>query len=213
MSAKPAEALRARLRAVRDPVLATRRLDLTLPDPRRVPELVRLFEDPAIARWTLHIPFPYRESDARGFLRRTGRNRRAGVALTLHVVRRSDGALLGGVGLHHLDADQGRAELGYWIGKPFRRQGYGQEAARALTTFAFRRLGLHRVEARVFPGNRASAGVLRSAGFRREGRLRGSVTKGMLFLDEVVYARLAGDPEPPGGARSARRGRASAPAR
>lgn len=212
MTADPARELRRRLRAVRDPVVVSRRLRLTLPDPARTLELVRLLNDRRIARWTLRIPFPYRASDARGFLVRAPKNRRAGIGLSLHVVRRADGALVGGVGLHAPDAEHGRAEIGYWIGRPFRGQGYATEAVVALRGFAFRRLRLHRLEARVFPGNAASLGVLRATGFRREGRLREAIVKGGVFRDELVYASLAGDGRP-GGAPS-RRGRApSAPAR
>ena len=147
--------------------------------------------DPTIARWTLMIPFPYRDADARAWIRRAPTRRRAGTDLTLHVVRRADAALVGGVGLHHLDEVHARGELGYWIGQPFRRQGYAREAARAVTAFGFRRLGLHRIEARVFPGNLASAGVLRASGFRREARLRESIVKQGRFVDEVVFAKLS----------------------
>jgi [ribosomal protein S5]-alanine N-acetyltransferase len=202
------------LRRLKDPVVVTRRLALILPDPARVPELVRLFRDREISRWTLHIPFPYRASDARTWLRRAPGRRRKGSDLSLLMVRRSDDVLVGGVGLHGLDSDHDRAELGYWVGRPFRRQGYGSEAARALTAYGFRRLALHRVEARVFPGNSASAGVLRAAGFRREGWLRESVRKAGTFRDEWVYARLAGEPASPRAARSAAGGgRSSVPAK
>ena len=193
MTARADRLLRARLNAPRDPVLVTRRLALTLPNPARVPELVQLLRDPRIARWTLNIPYPYRASDARTWLRRAPARRRAGTDLILHLVRRSDRALVGGLGLHHFDARHARAEVGYWLGKPFRRQGYTTEAIRALCEYAFRRLGLHRLEAKVLSGNAASVGVLRAAGFRREGRLRQSVVKQGRFRDEIVFSRLAGD--------------------
>jgi len=183
--------LRKRLRELHDPVLVSRRLAFTLPNRARVPEVVRLMTDPTIARWTLMIPFPYRGADARAWIRRAPTRRRAGTDLSLHVVRRADGALVGGVGLHHLDAVHARGELGYWIGRPFRRQGYAREAARAVTAFGFHQLGLHRVEARVFPGNTASAGVLRASGFRREARLRESIVKQGRFVNEVVFAKLS----------------------
>lgn len=196
MTEAPVRALRARLRALRNPVVVSSRLALTLPTRRRAAELVRLMDDPSVARWTLHVPYPYRVRDARAWLVRAPAARRAGRDVTFHLVRRSDGALVGGVGLHHLDPANARAELGYWVGRPYRRQGYATEATRALTAFAFRKLGLHRVEARVFPGNVASSAVLRTTGFRREGRLRESVVKDGRFRDEVVYALFANAASP-----------------
>lgn len=191
MTSHELRALRGRLARLGTPVVRTRRLDLTLPGRSRLGELAALIDDPRVARWTLHIPHPYRPRDAQAFAQRAGRGRRAGAFLALLVVRRSDGRLVGGIGLHQLDAAHGRGEIGYWVGRPFRRQGYAREATSALARFAFRSLRLHRLEARVFPGNAASARVLRATGFRREGRLRESILKDGAFRDEVVFGRLA----------------------
>lgn len=213
MTGDPTATLRARLRAVRDPVAVSPRLALMLPDRARIPELVGLIHDRRIARWTLHIPYPYRTEVAREWLRRAPKNRRAGTGFSLFIVRRSDGALVGGTGLHAFSADHGRAEIGYWIGRPFRRQGYAAEAVNALRGFAFARLGLHRLEARVFPGNAGSIGVLRSTGFRREGRLRESIVKNGVRRDELVYSTLAGDGRSSGRGAGRRRRSPSAPTR
>ena len=64
-----------------------------------------------------------------------------------------------------------RVDLGYYLGSPYWGQGYATEIARALAGFAFERLGVHRVEAEVVPGNDASARVLARVGFRHEARL------------------------------------------
>ncbi len=203
MTARLDARLRRRLGGLRDPVVRTRRLELRLPDPARSGELVRLIGDRTVARWTLTIPYPYRLSDARAWLRRAARGRRTGSHLALQVVRRRDRALVGGVGLHHLDPEVARAEIGYWIGRPFRGQGYAREAAGALVTFAFRRLGFYRVEGRTAPGNFRSGRVLRAIGFRREGHLRGNLVKDGEHRDEILYARLLTDrPKPrPSGRR------------
>ncbi len=190
MTADPAAELRGRLRAVKDPVLRSARLEGVLPQRRMIPELVRLMADPRIARWALNIPSPYRTSDGEEFVRRARAGRRRGTWLALQLLRRADGVLVGGIGLHHLDPVHGRAEIGYWIGRPYRRRGYASEATEAISRFAFRRLGLYRVEARMSPGNTASEAVARSAGFRREGRLRESLRIGATRRDEVVYGRL-----------------------
>lgn len=130
--------------------------------------------------------------------------RTAGRGVSLQIVRRSDGALLGGVGLHKVNERNRTCEIGYWLGRPYRGLGYASEAVRALTAVAFRSLALHRVEALVFPGNRRSEEVLLRSGFRREGVRRGGVQKGGRFRNEIVYSRLRSDRAPGGARRSAR---------
>ncbi len=61
------------------------------------------------------------------------------------------------------------AYLGYAVGKPFARQGYMGEGIELVLRRAFLTLRLHRVEANIQPGNRASIALAHGAGFRREG--------------------------------------------
>jgi len=201
-------------RALRSPVARSRRLELRLPDLAFAPELVRLLNDPTIARWTMSVPYPYRRSDALRWYRRWRSARRTGRSLRFLLVRRSDGALLGGAGLHDIDPEHLRAEIGYWVGRPFRGQGYAQEAVLTICRLAFRRLRLRRVEAGIFPGNVRSARVLRATGFRLEGTMRKTVRKHGISRDVELYARLSDDPPGPARARRApRRGSSAAPTR
>lgn len=61
------------------------------------------------------------------------------------------------------------AYLGYYAFRPHERQGLMTEGLRLVIRDAFGRLGLHRLEANVQPGNRASIRLARRLGFRREG--------------------------------------------
>ena len=47
------------------------------------------------------------------------------------VTRKQDGVFMGACGLQLKD---GRFELGYWLGKPFWRQGYATEAAKKVVS-------------------------------------------------------------------------------
>jgi RimJ/RimL family protein N-acetyltransferase len=176
--------------------LRTRRLELHWPSLAFGKELIGLLQDPTVVRWTLRIPSPYTRDHAVAWLRRARRSRRKAEGLSFLLVRQRDSALVGGIGLHLLDETNRSAEIGYWIGAPFRRQGYGKEAVAAVTRLAFSALGLHRLEAHVFRGNEASAQLLKGNGFRREGLHRGRVQKDGHFVDEVCYARLSSDPAP-----------------
>lgn len=59
-----------------------------------------------------------------------------------------------------------RAEMGYWLGKPFWGQGYMSEAATAGVRFAFETLGLHKVTIGCVEGNEASRTIIEKLGFR-----------------------------------------------
>ncbi len=86
------------------------------------------------------------------------------------VCRREDGAIAGGVSLNEivLGAFQS-AFLGYWIGAPYKRQGYMSQALPLVLQRAFMTHGLHRLEANIRPENAPSIALVRRAGFRYEG--------------------------------------------
>ena len=80
--------------------------------------------------------------------------------------------------------------LGYWIGLPHARRGYMTSAVRLAVDFAFRHLGLHRVEASCLPHNRASINLLQKCGFEREGLARGYLKIAGEWRDHLLFARL-----------------------
>jgi [ribosomal protein S5]-alanine N-acetyltransferase len=80
--------------------------------------------------------------------------------------------------------------LGYWIGLPHARKGYMTSAVRLTLDFAFRHLGLHRVEASCLPHNQASIRLLQKCGFAREGLARGYLKIAGEWRDHLLFARL-----------------------
>jgi len=81
--------------------------------------------------------------------------------------------------------------LGYWIGEPHARRGYMTSAVRLMCDFAFRHLGLHRVEAACLPQNTPSIGLLRKTGFAQEGLARGYLKIAGEWRDHLLFARLS----------------------
>ena len=96
------------------------------------------------------------------------------------------GTLIGTVGLRIDDEDQ-RAELGYWIGKPFWGHGYCTEAARCVLQFGFEQVGLNRIFAHHFSRNPASGRVMQKLGMSHEGHLPQHVRKWDGFEDLELY--------------------------
>jgi ribosomal-protein-alanine N-acetyltransferase len=86
------------------------------------------------------------------------------------VCRQSDDAIVGFFNLSHITRGLLQsAYLGYAVGKPYAGQGYMREGLELVLRHAFLTLRLHRVEANIQPGNKASIALARGAGFRREG--------------------------------------------
>jgi ribosomal-protein-alanine N-acetyltransferase len=164
----------------RAPLLSTRlvteRLVLRPPRTSDVPELRRALRANAthLRPWSV-APAPGEDpasltSVSRAVLRQR-REWKRGQSFVLFVTPRDDDArvigrvTLGGI----LRGAFQNAYLGYWIDADQQGRGLMTEAVRAATTFAFRAVGLHRVQAAVMPTNKASLRVLEKAGYRREG--------------------------------------------
>jgi RimJ/RimL family protein N-acetyltransferase len=85
---------------------------------------------------------------------------------------RDGGAVFGTCTLFHLDLAHRRAEVGFALARGAWGQGFATEALGLLIEFAFRELGLHRLEADADPENMRSLRLLERHGFEREGYLR-----------------------------------------
>jgi [ribosomal protein S5]-alanine N-acetyltransferase len=105
------------------------------------------------------------------------------------VCRASDGAIVGAININDIVRGVFRSGyLGYQIGAPYARQGFMTEALALVLRQAFGSLRLHRVEANIQPGNRASIALVRGAGFRLEGVSRRYLKIGGRWRDHERWA-------------------------
>lgn len=82
--------------------------------------------------------------------------------------------------------------LGYYVFAGFERLGLMREALALAVRHAFSGLRLHRLEANVQPGNRASIALVRSLGFDREGLSRRYLKIRGRWRDHERWAMVAG---------------------
>jgi ribosomal-protein-alanine N-acetyltransferase len=85
---------------------------------------------------------------------------------------------------------QQTARLGYYAFTPLAGRGLMREGLARVIRFAFRELGLHRLEANVQATNCRSAALIESLGFRREGTARGYLKIGNRWRDHERWALL-----------------------
>lgn len=149
----------------------------------------------AIADTTLNIPHPYEEGMAEQWISDHSDQFEAGTSAVFAIVRRDSHHLTGAIGLT-IERDFNKAELGYWVGKPYWNQGYATEAASLIIAYGFEQLKLNRIDARHLVRNPASGRVMQKIGMIREGTLRQHTIKWGKYEDLHLYGLLKDEWKP-----------------
>ena len=172
--------------------LRTERLTLRLVREEDLPALLEMNADDAVTRYLPYDSWRGME-DAQAWMGRAQARLALNEAWQFVIVLRESGQVIGSCLLFHFDLPNGRAELGYLLGRAHWGAGYMREAASALVDFAFGTAGLRRLEAEIDPRNEASARLLERVGFVKEGHLRERWdTKGEIS-DSGLYGLLGRD--------------------
>ncbi|MET7798399.1 GNAT family N-acetyltransferase [Streptomyces decoyicus] len=176
--------------------LATERLVLRPFEPSDAPAVHTACQDPDILRWT-SVPSPYGVKDAEQFVGTVvPEGWRDDTTYNFALVSRADGSLVGAMGLvrlARLHTPERQAELGYWTAKEHRGRGHTVEAGRAVVRWAFRDLGVERLEWHAEAGNEGSRAVARKLGFHMEGTLRAKLVYEGTRRDAWIGSLLPSD--------------------
>ena len=174
------------------PTLLTERLilrSLTLED---AADVQRLAGERDVASTLIRIPHPYEDGVAEEWIRSCYTTFESEAGVHFAITLQTEGSFIGTMGLE-LDREHERAELGYWIGKPYWGSGYATEAAKAVVAHGFQVLKLNRIYAYYFTRNPASGRVLEKIGMRYEGCRRRHTKKWGNFEDSIGYGMLKAD--------------------
>ena len=148
--------------------------------------LRRLAGDWELARWTSDIPHPYDAAMAREFIAWADGEFTGGRRYVFAVVSRATGELVGVISLTLLGRVEG--ELGYWIGRPYQRQGYASEAAARIVQFAFMDLAIQKVTAACLPDNEPSWRVMERCGLAYIDRIQRWAPARQSSVEMLLYA-------------------------
>ncbi|GLB58072.1 GNAT family N-acetyltransferase [Cytobacillus sp. NCCP-133] len=109
----------------------------------------------------------------------------------IHIYRKEDDVFVGSTGLHRIDWDVRKFEIGYWGDSRQQKKGYITEAVEGLTKFAFKCFHANRVEIRCDPRNVNSSKIAEKLGFNLEGILVNDSLSadGKKLRDTCVYAK------------------------
>ncbi len=150
------------------PELATKRLrlrQLTMDD---APDILKIYGDPEVMRYSLDSPYPNITS-ARILIRFFAEEYKQRNLIWWGTEHLRDGAIIGTLGLWHLNFGNASAELGFDTARLYWRKGITTEAIWAVLDFGFQKLRLHRIYAKTVLENTPSMKLLEKVGFVAKG--------------------------------------------
>jgi len=161
--------------------------------------IIELCQDEDVQKWTT-IPSPYTREDGEKFLSDIVEpGWKSTTNLTWAVRNQEDRSVIGMIGLHQRDPSS--AEIGFWMGAPFRGKGLMTAAVRLVCEYGLDPDGaaMERVVWRAAPGNWGSRRVAWRLGFTFEGTVRSDLLQRGVRRDCWVGTLLAGEPMEPKG--------------
>jgi RimJ/RimL family protein N-acetyltransferase len=170
------------------PVIEGSLITLAPVEPEHLPDFVRWSRDPRGMRY-LGMVRPLTMADEEQWYKRMTTSE---TDIVWAILR--DGQMIGNTALHAIDWRNRNAISGIWIGEVAQHgKGYGGEAMRLRTAYAFNELGLEKVMTMIFAENEASRRAAERAGYRQCGlRLRHAFREGR-WLDQWLGEVLRED--------------------
>ena len=124
--------------------------------------ICELAGDNRVARETMNIPHPYERDMAERWIASLEQQWKDRRRVEYAITRKRDSRYIGGMSYVEVNGDE--AEMGYWIGVPFWKQGYCTEAGRPLLDYGFSEMAFRKVTARHLASNPGSGRVLQKLG-------------------------------------------------
>lgn len=165
---------------------ATNQISLTEFRPSDKTTCIERIADRDIYNRTLRIPHPYTEAHFDQWLGIVAEATKQHGEPVHFAIREGD-SLIGSIGFDGLTKGH-KAEIGYWLAKPWWGRGIMTAVVGKACEYALAEWKLVRITAHVFESNVASARVLVKNGFECEGLLRKHHLKDGKFLDSRLFA-------------------------
>jgi ribosomal-protein-alanine N-acetyltransferase len=155
--------------------ISTERLILRKPNLKDVDDLVENGNEKELSYLTYYLPYPFDKEEAEKIISENDVN---GELIRFAIVLKKDKKLIGLIDLYNWKRSQHIVKIGYWVGKNYRKQGYVSEIMPKIIEFAFEKLNVEKITAKVLIDNIASQKLLEKFNF-----VKTKVTPGDKFLD------------------------------
>ncbi|MBC2693417.1 MULTISPECIES: GNAT family N-acetyltransferase [Pseudomonas] len=151
--------------------------------------ITALYNDPAVARQVLQMPFQSTEVWRK---RLAPDNERVVQLVALH-----QGQVIGNIGLEQISRIRRShcANIGMGVAQAWQGQGLGSRLLATVLDLADNWMNVQRVELTVYADNQAAIGLYRKFGFETEGLLRQYAVRDGALVDTLAMARLRHGPK------------------
>mgnify|MGYP001111248940 CR=1 FL=1 len=160
---------------------------IQLHDAERVFELTENSRE-YLRAWLPWLDTTTKLEDTREFIKTCLKGYSENTSLTTVILFK--GEIVGVAGFNSINWANKTAYIGYWLGASYQGNGIMTKVARALTSFAFQELQLHKVEIRAASGNRKSRSIPERLRYTEEGCIRQAEWLYNHYADHVVYGVL-----------------------
>ena len=151
--------------------------------------LIDALADPEIQRW--HFLRIDSSAEAEAWIASTLVGWQSETVATWAMVGGDQSEVVGRISLYFHDLGNGLGEVTYWVAPQARRVGLATAALRAVATWAFDELGMHRLEVAHSVANTSSCRVALKAGFEAEGMRTSALLHEDGWHDMHVHRRIA----------------------
>jgi ribosomal-protein-alanine N-acetyltransferase len=170
------------------PTLSTRRFQFRPFMLTDIGPLAALAREHRVYDTTIGVPHPFTMEFARSWISSHSVAWEDHRALHWAALKVGDHRIAGYAGLINIDAEQGRAELRFWVGYGVQRKSDAVEWSAAIVEFALTGLNLNRIYALQLGRHPLAGRVLAAIGMQREGVVHRRICKGGPVEDIVCWA-------------------------
>ncbi|CAF1206855.1 unnamed protein product [Rotaria sp. Silwood1] len=155
-----------------------------------IPSFIKYLNNPIIEANSITISYPYTTKDGEDFIQKI-KSDSLNLTRIFTIRLQTNNELIGECGLYRSIENERKTEIGYWLGEPYWHRGLMPKVVnKAIEIIKIEWKNLVRIEAKIFPWNKASMRVAEKCGFVLEGVLRKHAYKNGQDIDEHLYALI-----------------------
>ena len=148
--------------------LETKRLILRRISKKDASDLYEYAKNPDVSKyltWSAHESLSYTSGYIKFLIKKYKKGEFFDWAIELKETKK----FIGTCGFSVFDPLNKKVEIGYVLNPQYHNNGFATECVKRIIEYAFEELGIHRIEARIMDGNKASERVIQKCGFTHEG--------------------------------------------